>query len=183
MTTRRRIARRPTAVGRPRLTWRMFQADPFTLVGGTRQIFNLGVNGVGSSLALLGIVGDYTIRRVRWHVGIHDTDAFTTVREVLVYWGMTVVSIDAFLAGPGSLPDPRTDSADWFGYGVLTYITENLGNFFGWAPNRIAADLDVRSMRKVNENNEAIALVFSTVAGEQAEVAFGGRLLVSHGRQ
>ena len=180
MTTRRGTARRPAVIARPRLTWKAFQQDPSTLTGGTTRIFDLSVQGVTPTLPQLGIFGDYTIRRCRWKMSGYDTDSFVSAREVLVYWGLTVVSADAFASGSGALPDPRTDAADWFGYGIATYRTSNVNDA---QVSRFELDLDVRSMRKVNENSQVPALVLSSVSGELTEFVFAGRMLVSHGRQ
>ncbi len=169
---------------RPRLTWKAFQQDPSTLVGGTTRIFDLSVQGVTPTLPELGIFGDYTIRRVRWRFSGRDIDSFVGKRLVLVFWGMIVVSDDAFASGSGAVPDPRTDAADWFAYGVMTYVTgfDSIGQDTLIATT-FSAELDSRSMRKVNENSQVPVLVLSTVTGETTEVVFGGRLLVSHGRQ
>ena len=182
MTTRRRIARRPGAALRARLTWRMFTKPAFGLVGGTNQAFNIAVEGPGSTLTALGVVGDYTIRRVRWSLAVRNNDAETGAdTPVPFYLGMTVATSDAFASGVGALPSPEDDSADWFAYHAKHYFVG--GTLTGRFEQYNQWDLDERSMRKVNENSQMPVLVFAIPTGETASVAFAGRILVSHGRQ
>ena len=182
MTTRRKTARRPGPTSaRPRLTWRLFEHEGLTLTGGTVVTVNMAVDGVAATLASLGVVGDYTIRRVRWTLGLWDTDAEVTLRMVTVYWGMTVVSDDAVASGSGAMADPRVDSADWFGYGTPMYSVAPAGADSPDQPRLY--EYDVRSMRKVNENNQVPVLRLSMIAGETALYQVAGRVLVSHGRR
>jgi len=181
MAMRRGTARRPVAVTRPRLTWRSFLVEGFTLAGGVTFVMSLSEAGVSPLLSDLGVVGDYTIRRVRWTLGLRNIDLTFTRRIVTVYWGMTVVGRDAFGSGSGAVGDPRQDANDWFGYGTVMYATDvTLVEPSVLLESR---DIDVRSMRKVNENNSLPVLVLSVVAGETALFNIAGRLLVSHGRQ
>jgi len=179
MTTRRRIARRPTTALRPRLTWRIFDRGAANLTGGTNQAFDLGAEGSASTLASLGIVGDYTIRRVRWALAMRDEDVETNGLPRFLNWGMTVVSSDAFSSGVGAIPDPANDNADWWGYGSAGYFELETG----FETPRYVYEYDVRSMRKVNENSQIPALVLSLAPGRVVSFSFFGRILVSHGRQ
>ena len=181
ITTRRRIVpRRTQAITRPRLTWRAFRVESLTLTGGVNQVFDLGNIGPAPSLADLGIIGDYTIRRVRWSFWLHNIDAESTVNVPLaVYMGMTVISADAFGSGVGASPDPLDDAADWWAYHVAPYfVTAAVAT----DADRRVYEWDERSMRRVNENSSVPALILSLAANETAQFAFAGRMLVSHGR-
>jgi len=183
MVTRRRTVRRPAGNAlRPRLTWRAFEHEGFTIVGGTTKIVNMTVDGVSPTLSALGVQGDYTIRRVRASLALWDTDIETTQRFVTVYWGMTIVSVDAEASGSGALADPRTDSADWFGYGTAMYPVVPTVSGAPSAQGYRWFDIDVRSMRKVNENSQVAVMLLNMVAGENALYQVAGRMLVSHGR-
>ncbi len=180
MTTRRRTARRPSgSAGRPRLTWRAFSEVAQTLVGGTNLVVPMTTAGPAPDLSALGVFGDYTIRRVRWSLGLQELDAENTNGAFqVVFWGMTVVSNDALASGVGAIPDPVSDPADWFGYGTAMYQTLDTGK------ESVAREyqFDVRSMRKVNENGQTPVLVFSVNTGETVGLTHAGRVLVSHGR-
>jgi len=183
VTTRRRTARRPTTAAMPpRLTWRAFESGPFTLSGGTNQGFDLGVEGLGPTLVALGIVGDYTIRRVRWRLAVNNADAEDAVNTAnMLFAGMVVVSADAFASGVGALPNPISDASPWWAYHTLPYFVG--GTLTGRNEAYQHYELDERSMRKVNENSQVPALVFALITGGTANVTFAGRILVSHGRR
>ena len=182
MTTRGRTVRRPGAVAsrmpRPRYTWRTFDVASSNMSGGTNLVYSLATVGAAPDLGDLGIFGDYTIRRVHLTLAMVSNVAATGILDI-VYWGMTVVSSDALAQGAASLPDARLDSADWFGHGVVAVLTATS------IADRlmVTTHVDVKSMRKVNENNQDPAIVFSSISGDDVTLRFGGRMLVSHGRQ
>ena len=163
---------------RPRLTWRGFSVVQSVLTGGTLAAHNLGVVGFQPTLAQLGVHGDYTIRRVRWSIGLFSSlvEAIDDVR--MFTWGMTVVTADAFATGGGALPNPQDDPADWFGYGTIPYaevpVTDDKVHRF--------LELDGRSMRRINENSQVPALILFIQAGQTVNYVLAGRMLVSHGR-
>ena len=181
MTTRARTARRPVAVAnRPRLTWRPFSTEAFTLVGGTNQVFRLDTIGNGPILADLGVFGDYTIRRIRATLGLNEADLENTNGSPQVlFWGMTIVSVDAFSSGTGAVPDPENDAADWFGYGTPFYQRHDTG----FKDEMWTYSIDIQSMRKVNENSQTPVVVFHLLTAQTALVSIAGRMLVSHGRR
>jgi len=183
VTTRRRIARRPTTALRPRLTWRQYGIGALIdVVGGTNRIFDLGAEGSAPSFAALGVFGDFTIRRLRWEMSATVATVEVTPEATPLWFGVTVVSSDAFNTGSGALPDPQLDSADWMAWGVMLVPTDPDAG--GQVTDAfVYRTVDNRSMRKVNENSQVVALVFSAIAGFTIRVNFAGRILVSHGRQ
>jgi len=170
--------------GRPRLTWRAFaeEAESIVVVGGTTQVFDLGTEGLSEDLTALGVFGDYTVRRTRFELGARVASTEANQFLVSLWYGCIVVGLDAFASGSGAVADPQDDNADWFVYGVLQVPT------FPGATGQVTdafrqVSVDSRLMRKVNENNQVIALVFSTTTGVSVQLNFAGRILVSHGRQ
>ena len=166
-------------MGKPRLTWRGFHVAGTSLVGGTNLAFDLSAIGSYPSLTALGVFGDYTVRRVRWSLYARDIDAESTDVAQVAAWGLVIVNIDAFNSGVGALPDPLSDAADWFGHGYVAYSSLLAA---GRDTSRVY-ELDNRAMRRVNENSQVPIIVLAGIAGETMHFAFGGRLLVSHGRQ
>jgi len=181
MTTSRRTVRRPLAGIRPRYTWRPFELSETTLAANGSIHLDLSNGAGGDSLLTLGILGDYTVRRIRGELGFVSQSALDSHSMASVWWGVTVVSNDALAVGATALPNPRVDSADWMLHGVA-YVEENgiEGSTRGRMPN-----LETKSMRKVNENNQSVVLVIDLDASVAADVNVyaAGRILVSHGRQ
>ena len=183
MTTRRGTARRPTTAMRPRLTWRQFFDDSglVDVVGGTNQIRDLGTVGPAPDLSSLGVIGDYTIRRLRYELSTLMATTETIPEGVPLFYGVIVVNQDAFGSGAGALPSPSSDAADWMSWGVI--LTPADPNATGQVTDAMRfVTVDNRSMRKVNENSQVIALVLETLVGFTIRVNYAGRLLVSHGR-
>ena len=147
------------------------------------QVFSLAAGGVAPTLSALGIFGDYTIRRVRWSLWLHNTDAESAVNYPLaVYLGMTIITSDAFASGVGATPDPTDDAADWFAYHVAPYFVTSATQASGNTADLRVYEWDERSMRRVNENSQVPVLVLALAPNETAQVAWAGRMLVSHGR-
>ena len=181
MTTRRRIARRPTqARVRPRLTWRRFDsAGDITIVPGAQASVNLVNDGLGPDLANFGILGDYTVRRIRGVISATSALGSESNTTDYVAWGIGVLEADADIANV--FPEPLTDPFDWFGYGHVMVSLQ--GGFTAAIHPMTLIELDVRSMRKVNENHQVLVMVLEAPAGNTGNVVLNivGRLLVSHG--
>jgi len=184
MTTRRGAPRPRVSVGRPRLTWRSFQfeAAAITLVGGTNAIVNLGADGPATSLAGLGIHGDYTIRRTRYELTVIGDSVETEEAAVNLWCACIVVSADAFASGSGALPAPQTDNADWYQYNILQY-PPNPDDVSRVTDAMRSISVDSKAMRKINENSQVPAMVLQVQTGFSCLVTMAGRMLVSQGRQ
>ena len=78
---------------------------------------NFVLNTVGSApdLAALGVLGDYTIRRVLGKIGYVNNLGSESASTDYFTWGVIVVSDDAVAAG--AIPSPRLDNADWLAHG------------------------------------------------------------------
>ncbi len=142
---------------------------------------NLATAGSQPSLSALGVVGDYTIRRVHARVGLQSLQTVSTANAVQVFVGATVASNDALVVGLTALPDPRVDAGDWFIYGTVSVSESTLGTD---RPPMSELVIDSHAMRRVNENNQAPVLLVQAPAALSSDINFSvsGRMLVSHGR-
>jgi len=181
MTTQRRSRPRFVQTLKPRLTWRTFQKDAITLLPGALGVFNLGSEGSGPSLAALGILGDFTVRRIRGRISMFTREAADTIGYDVMYYGVMIVSTDAALTA-GAVPDPETDSSSWMLWDTVLIprlvVNSPLVN--------VEQLLETKAMRKVNENNSTVILAIKADLGNDSlgvGFTFAGRLLVSHGRQ
>jgi len=184
MTTRRGSPRSfGPARTRARLTWRAFNVRGISPAAGAKSVQALDVVGPAPFLSTAGVVGDYTIRRIRGMLEFLNEGA-TTGGSADVYWGVVVVSRDAFDAVPPVTLDPEDDNADWMLYG--TGYAPRIGNGLVISTHeRIRVGFESKAMRKVNENNSRVAFVFKIglTQGETVTFSLSGRMLVSHGRQ
>ena len=181
MTTQRRSPRRFAPTLPPRLTWRTFQQDTLTVLPGSKPVFRLDSVGSASSLSELGVFGDYTVRRIRGRIAGQTLESVSADGYDILYWGVVIASVDAFNT-LGAIPDPETDSAPWMAWDVMHISRKVVAS-----PLVMERQLlETKAMRKVNENNQAIVLTIKADLGNDANgvnYIFGGRLLVSHGRQ
>ncbi len=182
MTTRRRIARRPSGTrSTPRYTWRYWDSTQASVGGGVALTFILDTLGAAPDLAALGVFGDYTVRRVLGKLFMVSTNA--TESSVLdhVAWGLIVSDKDAVAAG--ALPEPFTDAADWFGFGEAAVSIQ--GSFSASIHPVTEVLIESRAMRKVNENNQNVVLRVEADTANVVSISMVtvGRLLVSHGQR
>ncbi len=185
MTTGRRTVRRPGVIGRsrPRYTWRFWESANSTLAVGGDLTFQLDVIGSSSSLANIGVFGDYTVRRLHgmlWCVS--DAAAEANNPDALV-WGVGVMSTDAVAAG--GTPDPLTDVYDWLAFGQVAVSRQ--GSFSVNKHPMTSAVIESKSMRRVNENSQTLVLRIEALTGSANDSAISvrtaGRFLVSHGQR
>ena len=182
MTTRRRTARSAgPAAGRPRYTWRPWEQINATLAAGAQTRVPLNTSGSWPTLGALGVIGDYTIRRL---VGVVSAiSAFAAENSTMdrLVFGVIVMEDDALAAGVA--PDPVSDAADWMAFGFL-YVAMH-GTFTAGNHPMSTFALDNRSMRKVNENHQSPVLVVEAPGNNISSIVFctSGRMLVSHGRR
>ena len=186
MTTFRRTARRPGLVARsrPRYTWRQFITGVTAGPSGARLAFDLSTLGPAPDLSALGVVGDFTLRRLHMTLIAQSQAASESSSQDHYTWGVYVAGNDALAAGATSLPDPESDAADWLAFGFVWASLESTGFSTGIHPIERAV-VDNRSMRKVNENNQSLVLVVhvnSTNSGG-VDLQAAGRFLVSHGQR
>ena len=186
MTMRRRTVRRPGAIvsgtaGRPRYTWRGFESGVFTMVQGTTAGFVVTTSGPGATLSALGVIGDYTVRRVLGRISAVSIAAAENNSVDFLTWGLYVAENDAI--GIPAFPEPRVDPADWFGYG--TVLVPLHGVFSVGTHPPALEHFDTRAMRKINENHQGVVMVFESPPALEANINVNvvGRILVSHGRR
>jgi len=91
-------------------------------------------------------------------------------------YGITLVSADAFAAGPASLPDPTADDADWIAHGSFAVVSPVAAVV---SQNQFAEiHIDNDSMRKVRENNSVLALIIrATTLDDPISIFISGRTL------
>ncbi len=184
MTTRFRSSRGGfRARLRTRYTWRPFQRRNTTVIDETKDVWSLDVTGPGSFLSTLGVVGDYTIRRIRATLMLRNLNAVAGAPTV-VYWGVQVVTRDAFDAVPPVSSNPETDGADWLLYGTA-FAPANGNGLVNSIHEVIQIELDSKAMRKVNENSQRVIFVMENPISSAPDIQYAcsGRLLVSHGKQ
>ena len=120
-----------------------------------------------------------TISAINFNVSYRQTSA-TTGDDDTITCGIVIMGSDAFTAGGVSLPDPAEDHADWMFWDTRTLV----------APRDIT-DVDVmipagfleirnRSMRKLRENRQTVAMIFRATLLQSNSVQFfvAGRTLV-----
>ena len=182
MTLRARTARRPQVSLKPRLTWRAWDNEGASvLIPGAQTIVDLTTAGNWPSLVNLGVIGDYTVRRVRGELTCQALVGVETNQAEQLTWGLFIAEADAVAASV--VPEADNDAADWFGYGVV--FMDAQGSFSaGIHPSRFAV-IDSKSMRKVNENHQRLVLVIDASGNNIGNVGVhtAGRFLVSHGRR
>ena len=163
--------------------WRQFgDGSLIDVIGGSNHIEDLGVDGAAPSLATLGVVGDFTIRRLRWEMSATVATVEAVPEATPLWFGVMVVSSDAFNSGSGALPSPRDDAGDWMAWGVMLVPTDPDAG--GQVTDAfVYRTVDNRSMRKVNENSQVVAIVLECLLGFTVRVNYAGRILVSHGRR
>jgi len=179
----RGTVRKPVVVvrsSRPRLTWRGWHNGlGATIIPGGQALVDLNNVGTWPTLAGMGIVGDYTIRRIRFTMGVQALLAVENTAAEALFWGITVVEDDAFAAA--AVAEPEDDPADWMGYG--TELASVQGSFSASTHPLTLVKQDVKSMRKVNENHQRVVMVLeaSGVNNGNIQVQVAGRMLVSQG--
>jgi len=162
---------------RPRYTWRFYEATGAIGSGGALT-FILNTIGSVPDLKDLGVFGDYTIRRVIGKLFASSTNPTENTSVDWLVWGLIVADRDA-VAG-GTTPDPRSDAADWFGFGQVGVSMQ--GSFSSSVHPLQSEFTESRAMRKVNENNQDVIMRVeaSTANIGSITVDVVGRLLVSH---
>jgi len=93
MTTQRTSRRRSVTV-KARLTWRPFRVAEVSLAAGLVLSSSLDSVGLAPTLIQAGVVGDYTVRRIRAQLGMRSTGAVVGA-PLEAYFGVTVVSLQA----------------------------------------------------------------------------------------
>ena len=170
-------------MSRPRYTWRYFDTALSNLLAGGNLSFDIGTVGNAPDLADLGVIGDYTVRRLHMLIGsTSENNGEATTLDGYV-WGVGVISQDAFNAGV--FPDPKADAYDWLAFGGRYVPLSSAG---GLATNHpyVQEIVDNRSMRKVNENSQALVIILDNPAVNNVatiSIRLMGRLLVSHGQR
>ena len=184
MTLRGRTARRPGVVGRtsrPRYTWRAWEGANSNLNAGGQLAFVLNTVGVYPDLNVLGVLGDYTVRRIHGKIWAASELGNEGLNHDGFFYGIGVIEDDAVAAG--AFPDPRNDAFDWMAYGQVGVSLQ--GAFSALIHPTTTEVIDNKSMRKVNENHQSLVLVMDSFQTNQAiiSVLTAGRFLVSHGQR
>ncbi len=169
------------APSRPRYTWWTWESGASALGVGGQLSFVLDTVGAFPDLPAMGIHGDYTVRRIHGKIwAVSDAGAEQNNPDGFV-WGITVMGDDS--VGGGTFPEPRLDAADWMAYGEVAVSLQ--GGFSAGVHPLSEAVIDNKSMRKVNENHQALVLVMDALAlnSNSISVSTAGRFLVSHGQR
>jgi len=124
-----------------------------TLIPGQQGNIDLTADGQMADLGTLGVKGDYTVRRIRGVLGVVSALGTETNAPDVLAWGIGIIENDALLAT--TFPDVRTDPFDWMGYGHVIVPLESAGLTAAIHPT-VAVELDIKSMRKVNENHQSV---------------------------
>ncbi len=168
------------ARSRPRYTWRMW--DSALMISSALAVgINLSAEGSMVPFSGLGVFGDFTIRRIRGTLAVTSQSSVEGTVPQGLAWGIYVAELDAFTAN--ALPEPVVDPVDWLGFGEV-YASEH-GIFAADVHVPTIVPIETKAMRKVNENHQAIVLVFQwlTSTDQTLSVVSSGRVLVSHGQR
>jgi len=168
------------ARSRPRYTWRFWQSAQ-SIATATSVGIDLGTAGGMVSLSDLGIKGDYTLRRIRGQMAVSSSRNSESQVDVGIAWGIYIADTDAFAAA--AWPEPSQDPADWLAFGTV-YADQRAALGGAFHPTTFAP-LESKAMRKVNENNQTVALIIQwlSLTDQVTQVNTSGRLLVSHGQR
>ncbi len=169
---RRSFARRPVVASRGRSGTNWFRViDSETAVAeGTKVLLASGV------LSNAGI--NEVVRRTRGRILI-TSDQATIVENVMLAFGMIVVSDLALAAGAASIPGPITDASDdgwfvWEGFPTLVSTTDGSTSF---AVQYYGEPFDSKAMRRIPEGFGVAFMAEATGGG--AEVALAISVLTS----
>ena len=137
--------------------------------------------GLWPAFSVLGIAGDYTVRRIRGFLSAVSVNNGSSIVQNTISWGIYIAGKDAATAS--AFADPQSDPTDWmaFGtFGVELFEPGPVGTVRPW----VNVEIDNKSMRKVNENHQVPVLMIMSNTGNvgNMQVNTAGRILVSHGR-
>ena len=153
--------------------WFPFGSGSVSVVGSASAVINLS----NVHFSFFPESKDFTIVRIRAHV---EADATVVSAGMLVDFGITVVSLQAFTIGPTATPDPEDDDADWMWYGTLRSTVGEGREFAAGSFAAIPKELpiDNRSMRKVQASESRLVLVVKNRSANVFEYSVEGRYLV-----
>jgi len=116
-----------------------------------------GTNSGGS----IAFLEPATILRVRGHVMAAFDESKQVGDEILVTFGLGIISSDAFAAGPTAFPDPAGDiEYPWLWWGQMSlesYVTTN--DEEAWGTSRQILQVDSKAMRKVKPSESLVWVV------------------------
>jgi len=141
-----------------------------TLAGAPTAVLASSLNAAGLALR------PFTVVRVRGWLECHSDQAAAS-ESYLGDFAMAVVSDQAVAVGVTAVPTPLTDKGS-----DLFFVYEQLGSrtFFGDATGvrevGVQKYFDSKVMRKVNDDQDIIAVVENEIAG--CVVTFSGRILI-----
>ncbi len=120
-------------------------------------------------------LNNVTLSAIRLAVGCQFFDASTVGDRVMLHWGVTWVTQDAFDAGAVSMPEPNADNADWMAHGAVLLVSEATGIHMPRGGQFLVTS---DSMRKQRENNSLPVIIFQASLSEHSiQIFLGGRVL------
>ena len=166
---------------RPRYVWRGWDDGPAQISAGSARTINLGTAGNWPADITLGVIGEYTIRRIVGKIAGISSSVGGSDSINLLTWGVYIGEDDA-VAG-GVFPEPLQDPVDWFLYGSMMVSNSRFDTGGGMAMT--SEVFDGRSMRKVNENHQTPIMRVENSSGSPDTVLVHtvGRTLYSIGRR
>ncbi len=112
-----------------------------------------------------------TILRTRGFVQASMNDSGKAVDDnVLVTFGLGIVSSDAFAVGASALPDPAIDANyPWIWWGEMFLESQSTTNAEGWGISAQRVDVDSKAMRRIQQS-QTLAWVIQTSSSAGAPV-------------
>ena len=141
-----------------------------TLSGAPTAVLASSLNAAGLALR------PFTVIRTRGWLEVHS-DQIASSESYVGDFGMCVVSDQAVAVGVTAVPTPLTDKGS-----DLWHVYEQLGSRLfagdGTGTNELGVQkfFDSKAMRKVNDDQDLIAVVENEIAG--CIVTFSGRILI-----
>jgi len=121
-------------------------------------------------------MSNWTISAIRLRLTFHNQATAVVGDSAFGAWGIALVGLDAFVAGPASMPNPAVDDADWIAHGSFSTVADAAAVVS--SPRNSLVVVDNNSMRKVRENSQVLALIMrGTVIQDPVTVNISGRVL------
>jgi len=118
-----------------------------------------------------------TLTRIRAILQLATTA--TAAAEIVVDFGIVVVTVQAFAAGVTAVPDPEDDDADFLWFHSVNVIKGHFREVSagGFRQMPITIEVDNLAQRKIDGSEKRLVLTAKNRSGTAAEFSFGGRAL------
>ena len=164
--------RRPNFRRRRKLTWALFGTGAVSLAASAAVAADLTTLILGQQPSL----NNFTLVRVRALFGVRPISTTPTARFYDA--GMTWVTDAAFSAG--ALPDPENDDVSWLWHSGVPWSPGNTAETSAgtFTTNFSMLEVDTKSMRRIDEQDQALVLVVKNRQATTSEFFLEGRALL-----